>query len=304
MRRDVVIGIAWAALTVVIWAGWFAATAQGVRTTLAPVDLVLFRVGVPTLLLASVLWRNRAVLQALKLRDVFFVSLYGLPFSLMMATGLQHAPIAHAVTLVPGLMPVLLGALGAWLLGERLPPRRYAGFALILLAVLLVAVELGVFAGDGAQARGHLLFLACSLMLATFTLTVRRLGLPPFVATGLVGLTSTAVLLPVYLGLGLGRLAEAPPMDIAVQVVAQGVLTGFVSIYAYARAIRLLGAATAASAAALVPGTAVLIGWLVVGERPSALDGLAMAVVTIGVYLASGARFRRPTARRSLPDSG
>jgi len=46
----------------------------------------------------------------------------------------------------------------------------------------------------------------------------------------------------------------------------QGLLAGLVAIYAYARAIRLLGVATASAAVALVPPVATLIGWAALGS--------------------------------------
>jgi drug/metabolite transporter (DMT)-like permease len=98
--------------------------------------------------------------------------------------------------------------------------------------------------------------------------------------------------LPLYLLCDLGRLATAPAVDVAFQVVAQGLLAGVVAIYAFATAIRRLGAPTAAACAALVPASATLIAWAVLGERPSALEGAAMVVVGIGVYLASGLSWR------------
>lgn len=299
-------GFAWALLAVAIWAGWFTVTAYGVRTSLAPVDLTLIRVAVPALLLAPVLWTQRRRILQIRWHDGLMLALYGLPFTLTMSAGLQLAPISHAVALVPGLMPVMMGALGYALLGDRLTPRRLAGFALMLVSALLIGWKVGLFAGDLGNARGHLLFLVGGLMWAIFSITVRRLRLDPFVATGLVGLYSTLALLPVYLGFGLGRLATAPFGEIALQVVAQGVLAGLVAVYAYARAIRLLGGSQAAACAALVPSSATLIGWAVLGERPTGLDGLAMALVTVGVFLASGARLRLPWPhrwRRSSPDS-
>ena len=298
-------GLAWALVAVVIWAGWFTATAHGVRGELSVIDVALVRVAVPALVLSPWLWRARARLVALAWWQVAGIALYGVPFVVLLATGLRFAPVSHAAALVPGLMPVVAGALGAWLLRERVGARRRAGFAAMLLAAALVAADAGVFGAglaDGltGAARGHPFFLAAMLAFVGFTFAARRAGLEPLVTTGLVGLVSTVLLVPPYLLFGLGGLAAAPVAELAFQVVAQGLLAGVVAVFAFATAIRRLGAAPAAAGAALVPGSATLIAWAVLGERPSALAGVAMVVVGIGVWLASGLRLRgsRESRRR------
>lgn len=284
-------GWLWALCAIAIWASWFAVTAHGVRGTMATIDVALVRVVVPTLLLVAPLWAARARLAALRPADVLGLALYGVPFIACVAAGLAHAPVSHAVALVPGFMPVLAGVWAMLGDGVRHPPRRRLGFALMTVGAVLI-----VAASSGGDALGHAFFLAASGCFAVFTLTARRLALPPFVATGVVAGVSTLVLVPVYLALPLGRLAHAPWDEIATQVVMQGLLAGLVAIYAYARAIRLLGGATAAASVALVPPAATLIGWVALGERPAWGEAAAVLVVAAGVVAASDARLKAPDA--------
>ncbi len=287
------VGLGFGFAAVLIWSAWFSATAHGVRGALDAVDVTLIRVVVPTLLLAPILYRARARLIALRWYQLVGIGLYGIPFVLALATGLRFAPVSHAAALVPGLMPVLAGVLGVLLLGERLTAWRIGGFALMLAAAAMIALEAGMLtAAPSSAAVGHVFFLLGCAAWAGFTLTTRLVGLDPFVATGLVGLLSTVILLPLHVGLGLGRLGDAPWSEIVFQILAQGVFAGLVAVYAYARAIRLLGVAPAAALAALVPGLATLISWAVLGERPTALEAAAMVVVAVGVYLASGVRLK------------
>ena len=276
-------GWLWAATAIAIWAGWFAVTSHGVRGGLATIDVVLIRVVVPTLLLLGPLWAARARLARLGVGDVLGLALYGVPFIAGVTAGLAHAPVSHAVALVPGFMPVLAGLWASFGEGARHPPRRWLGFALMTAGALLILA-----ASPGGELAGHLFFLAASACFAVFTVTARRLALPPFVATGVVAGVSCLALVPVYLALPLGRLAAAPWGEIAVQVVMQGLLAGLLAIYAYARAIRLLGVATASASVALVPPAATLIGWLALGERPTVGEAVAVLVVAAGVVAASG----------------
>ncbi len=282
-------GWLWALCAIAIWASWFAVTSHGVRGTLATIDVALVRVVVPTLLLLGPLWAARARLATLGLGDVLGLALYGVPFIAFVAAGLAHAPVSHAVALVPGFMPVLAGLLAVLGQGVRHPPRRRLGFALMATGAVLILV-----ASPGGGGLGHGFFLAASACFAVFTVTARRLELPPFVATGIVAGVSSLALVPVYLALPLGRIAQAPWAEIAVQFVMQGLLAGLVAIYAYARAIRLLGVATASASVALVPPVATLIGWLALGERPAWGEAAAVVVVAAGVIAASDVRLKAP----------
>jgi len=281
-------GWAWALLAVTIWASWFAVTSHGVRGTLATADVALIRVAVPALLLAAPLWAARERLARLRPGDVLGLGCYGLPFVVLVAAGLARAPVSHAVALVPGFMPVLAGVWTAVGHGVRHPPRRLAGFALMLAGAVAILAT-----GGGGDAVGHACLLAASGCLAAFTLTARRLALPPFVATGLVGAVSAVLYLPVYVVWPLGALAYASWWEIGVQVLVQGLLAGVVAVYAYARAIRRLGVATASASVALVPPAATVVGWLGLGERPGAGEMLAVLACAAGVFAASDARLRR-----------
>jgi drug/metabolite transporter (DMT)-like permease len=280
-------GWGWVLTAIAIWASWFAVTAAGVRGTLAAVDVALIRVVVPTLILLLPLWHARQRLAALGLRDILGLALYGVPFVMLVAAGLRYAPVSHAVALVPGFMPVLAG-LWAAAQGVRHPARRLAGFALMTTAAVLV-----VGTGGSGQVVGHLCFLGASFCFALFTVTARRLELPPLVSTGIVAGVSAAVLGPIYLVWPLGTLALASWSELARQALVQGVLTGFLATFAYARALRLLGTPSASAAVALVPPGAALIGWLALGERPSGLEAAAVAIVAAGVVAASDLPLRR-----------
>jgi drug/metabolite transporter (DMT)-like permease len=67
-----------------------------------------------------------------------------------------------------------------------------------------------------------------------------------------------------------------------VQVVFQGLLSGAASIFLFTRAVILLGAGRAAVFPALVPPFTLLIGYLVLGVVPSALQLFGLVLVLVG----------------------
>jgi drug/metabolite transporter (DMT)-like permease len=72
----------------------------------------------------------------------------------------------------------------------------------------------------------------------------------------------------------------------------QGILTAIVTLLLYGRMDGLLGATGGAAFVALTPVTAALLGIPVLGEWPSAIDWIAIALISIGVYLVSGGPLR------------
>ena len=66
-------------------------------------------------------------------------------------------------------------------------------------------------------------------------------------------------------------------------------MVSVVSLFAYARAVMLLGAALGASFASLVPVLALLLAIPLLGEWPRTMDLLGIGAITLGVFFSSGA---------------
>lgn len=295
--RRFLAGVAWGLVAVVIWAGWLVFTTLGVTSDLSVVDLALFRTGIPALALAPLLWRQRSAVRAVGIGRGLLLALYGAPFVLLVGYGLSFAPVAHAAPIVPGLMPIFAAVLAFALWRERLSRPRLVGFVCIICAILLVGLDAGVFAAFTEVSLGHLLFAAGALSWAVFTVTARPLGLSPYVSTGIVGLYSVVILLPVALVFDLLRVQDAPLGQVAFHAAWQGLLSGLASLYAYARAIRALGASQAAALAALVPFVAAAMAIPVLGQTPSLVEMIGIVIVGCGVYLAAGAPVPRALRR-------
>lgn len=294
-----VAGIAWGAVAVVIWAGWLVFTTKGVHSALNATDLAIFRTLIPALCLAPLMWRERARIRAVGLVRGLLLACYGAPFVLLAGYGLSYAPVTHAGAMVPGLMPVFAAILGFVFLSERFSRARLIGFALIILAIVLIAADAGVFAAFTDVSKGHALFAAAALGWAIFTVTARPLGLSPYLSTGIVGFYSAIILIPIALVFRLTAMEDAPLGEIAFHAVWQGLLSGLASLYAYARAIRALGASQAAALAALVPFVAAAMAIPILGQTPSVVELLGIIIVGCGVYLATGAPLP-PVLRRGL----
>jgi len=290
-------GLGWAGLSVLIFSGWFVVTRFSVTRQLTVWDVTVLRFGIGAVLLAPVLLRGRTRLPAAAWREgLLFMLLWGAPFVLLIAFGLQRTSAAKAATVAPTLMPVCAGVLGALILRERQGPARWSGYSAILAGLCGL-----VLAGSGDATPdpiGLAALAAAAALWATYTLLFRGSALTPIQSAALICIWSTVLLLPTYWFLGLGRLHLASTGEIALQAFYQGVLMGGVSIFAFNRAISSLGPAAASAVIALVPAMASALAIPILGEVPSLPEAVATAVIVAGVLLASRPS---PTPERGVP---
>lgn len=275
-----------------MWAGWAVATRFLLGSaTLDPVDIVAVRfITAACLMLPYALRRGVPVarLRPATLAAVVFGS--GVAFSLCNTGGLAFAPAAHSGAMTSPLGAVFTGLLAHWLIGERMRWRSLVGLALIAAgAAAIVLASLG--GAWGARTWiGHLLFASAGLLWAIYNVAARGARLGALDAVTLSSIGSALVYLPGYL-LAVGpRFLAAPWQEIAVQAALHGGVGATLSIFVFNLGLIRLGAARAAAAGALTPTLTAALGVALLGEVPSLAEAAGMAVLTAGVWLASGAR--------------
>jgi drug/metabolite transporter (DMT)-like permease len=188
-------------------------------------------------------------------------------------------------------MPMFVALIAAVFLREKSSPVGKLGLSLIVTGALVIVGWHGA-TWSNARAFGHALFLLAAFLWAGFTVVMRRAKLDPLHAAALVSTGSLVIYLPIYVALHGAlqgtRLAHVSLADIAFQAIFQGVLVTIVSLLLYARAVAILGASGGAAFGALVPALSALFAIPLLGEWPSETDCVAIALVSVGVYLASG----------------
>jgi drug/metabolite transporter (DMT)-like permease len=272
-----------------IWAAFIVVSRLGVRTSLTPWDIVAIRFGVAGALLLPYLFRRGLALDRLGWVGLTAISVgCGAPMVLLVNAGLQFAPAAHGGALFPGAMPLMVAMLAATVLGEPLTPQKNVGLVLITFGAIMIVWASGGTLGT-RQNIGHILFLCAGLAWAGYTVAMRRARLDGLHAAAIAAVASLVFYVPVYAILSRGSLFNAPAVDVALQAVVQGVLTVIVALLLYGRMVAILGATAGAAFVALTPATTALLAIPVFGEWPSAIDWLAITVVSAGVCILSGA---------------
>ena len=292
------LGMAMALAAALIGGGWQVATRHATTSSIAAQDLVILRYGIPALVLLPLLVRS-GLLLPFKVVDpqrparswqssLLLVCGAGLPFGFVAMSGSQLAPASHMGVLMAGASPLIAAGLVWALWGEKPDRSRGWGLALMLTGVLLLGAK-SVADWTADTWRGDLLFLLAAALWAVYTLSFRRSGLTPWQAAALVNFWSMVLVLIWVLARGGTGLWQAPVLDVAWQALWQGLLAGVLGLWTYSVAIQHLGAAGAAAFGALAPVVSALGGWFWLGDRITALDGLAIAAAVVGVLLASGA---------------
>jgi drug/metabolite transporter (DMT)-like permease len=226
-------------------------------------------------------WRRNA-------RSYLVIGLFNtaIPFSLFAWSAL-HIPSAYMATM-NSLAPIFTGLFGFLLLAERLTAARLAACVLGMLGVAVLVgigptavtpnVVLGVLAGMGAA--------VCYGYAATYT-RMKAADLPPLATATGSQLTAALALLPFALpDVPHAMAAATAPVLFAVAVL--GVLCTGLAYALFFHLIATEGSSKAITVTFLVPATASLWAWLLLGEPVTLGTVIGIAIVLCATALALG----------------
>lgn len=273
--RGTLAGVAAAA----IWSGWYVLARHGVTAGgIDPWDLAALRFVVAAPLLLLILRRLPFSRSSLAPSAVMALGA-GPAFVIVVGTGFLHAPakFGGALSAVSGVLFTLIGS--RVLLREPLGRLQKAGIAIAVagLAILVLAAE-----GRGSPFP----FLAGGLLWAAYGIAFRKSGLTALEAVTAVALISAVVYLPAYFLATGARLWQAPPRELLLQGLGQGVVTGIVALALHARAVADLGATRGALFQSLVPPFTLILSFAFLGEVPAPVEMAAILVILAGVHVA------------------
>ena len=282
-RHERLIGVVCACATLLVWSGFILLARLGVRTTMAPPDLIALRFTVAGLVMLP--WLLRHGFGGLSWsRAIILALLAGPGFAIPAFYGFVHAPAAHGAALMPGTLPLWTVVLAALVIGERITPIKALGIGLTLLGIAVISGP--DFRSEDARAViGDLLFPAASLSWASYTVLARRWGVAPLQSAAIVFVLGAVICVPVYLAVWGPRVLSAPPRDLLVQGIYQGLIATIVSIMLFMRAVRALGAGPTTLVTAAVPGVVAIAGIPLLSEFPTFISIVGILLVSSGVVV-------------------
>jgi len=277
-------GVLCGAGSALFWAFGFVAARHGILAGISPLVIALHRFVWPGLALIPVLaadgfgnlggmgWR----------RGIAITAFGGLPLALSSYIGYLFVPLGHGAIIQPSCAALGGLILARLVLKEALPPRRVAGALAIVAGLAVIGAEaLGTMGTHGLV--GDLLFVTAGSFFAVFGMLLRLWRIPPMRAvtvTSVLSLAGLPILLFAY-----DNFVTAGFFENLLQATVQGVFAGAGAIYLFTRAVILLGVGRAALFPALVPPFTLLIGAITLGEMPSMLQLVGLAVVIAGFRL-------------------
>lgn len=187
---------------------------------------------------------------------------------------------AGTAALVVNLGPILIAVLAGLYLGEGFPRSLLAGLAIAFAGVAVIAVATSTGRHD---VTGVLFALGAAALYAVGVLLQKRaLGsVDAFAATWLGCLAGVVVGLP--FAPALVHEAASAPASAGLGVVYLGLFPTAIAFGTWAYALKRTTAGRLSSSSYLVPGIAVLLSWLALGEAPSVLALLGGALCLAGV---------------------
>lgn len=254
-----------------------------------PFELSTMRFAIASAFLVVVALITRTPLPVRRWRPVTAAAAFGfLGFNGLAFLGLQYTPASDSALIVPTTIPVAT-ALFATLIREQLTSQKLLGFAVASLGAAIVIAGGQQIGGEVSTTRllGDLLELGSAICWAA-CLTISALVVRTESVLGFVTMSSllgTAMLFP--LGFLERGYRDVPTWSgqswLAVGIL--GVVSTFVAFLIFFWAVRNFGPSRGALISYFAPVAALVIAFVVLGERPFPLQVVGAVIILAGVRL-------------------
>ncbi|WP_159823953.1 DMT family transporter [Arthrobacter sp. 9AX] len=308
--RTKALGVAAMVTTVVLWASAFVGI-RAIGPHFSPGSLTLGRLAIaavvlsllvlPQLLKSRLLPRGREWWPILAYGAMWFC---GYNVALNAA---EHVLDAGTSALLINVNPILVAIMAGIFLKEGFPRWLIIGSLVAFAGVALIAVGSGQPSRSGesatADVAGVLLCLLAAVLAAVSVIVQKPVlrKFPAAQATWFGILVGALCCLP-FTGQLVAEVQAAPP-EATLGLAYLGVFPTAIAFTTWAYALSLIEAGKLAATTYLVPGTTILISWLVLGEIPTALGmaGGLVCLVGVGLTRRRTRPGRKPKAAEQVP---
>ncbi len=208
---------------------------------------------------------------------------------------------AGLATVLGNLQVVLVGPV-AWLAFRERPAARvlYA-MPVVLCGVILISGVVGTRAFGSDPGRGAVFGVLTGISYAAFILLLRRASAGGRRATGaLADATAVAAVTAAVIGLAIGKVDLVPSWPAHAWLVTLALSSQVMGWLLLATSLARLPAALGSVLITIQPVGSVILGVVLLSERPSAVQLAGVALVLAGVLAASGAIGLGPGRRISV----
>ncbi|MET3721587.1 DMT family transporter [Arthrobacter sp. UYEF21] len=283
-------GIAAVLVTVVLWASAFVGI-RAIGPSFSPGSLALGRLAVAAVVLgALVLPQLRKSKVVPRGREWWPILGYGVMWFggyNVALNAAEHLLDAGTAALLINVNPILVAVMAGFILKEGFPSWLIIGSLVAFGGVALIALGSTPAAGERSTAdvAGVLLCLLAAVLAAVSVIIQKPVlrKIPAGQATWF-GIVVGAVCCLPFTGQLVSEL-QAAPMSATLGLVYLGVFPTAIAFTTWAYALSLIDAGKLAATTYLVPGTTILISWLLLSEVPSVWGLVGGVVCLVGVGL-------------------
>jgi drug/metabolite transporter (DMT)-like permease len=282
-------------LAMLCWAGnWV--VGRAIHDQVPPLALNFWRWAASLLLILPVAWRPLRAQWRLMLRHWKWVlpmaAIASAIFQSMVYLGLQHTTALNGALLI-ALVPILVAAIAAALLGDRFTPRQALGIAVSLAGAVVVIVR-----GDAAVLRalafnpGDLWILAAVPIWALYTVLLKRwpAGVDRMSFLAAMALVGVVVQFPFFAWeWSTGRHMTVTPESLAA-IAYTAVFASFLAFVFYNAALQRTTPTVAGPFHFLHPAFTALLAIVFLGERIGWHHAVGVAGIVLGLYLTAAAK--------------
>ena len=258
---------------------------------ISPFQFLYFRYLIAAVIItpALIYFLSKQLLTLKQLATIIGLELLGTPLALgLLYTGLAQTAAVEA-SLIASTYPLLITLGGVYLLKEREEPKEWLGLIISFLGAALLIMEPVV---NGHQLKlslsGNLLIVAHNLVIAAYYLLAKRWykNLSKWLVTG-IGYWASLVVLFVIVrlsGASTGVSLLVNP-TVALASIYMGILGSVIALTAYIKGQDLIEASEATLFSYLTGVFALPAAFLILGEVPTPIQLLAVAIIAVGVLL-------------------
>ena len=269
------------------WGVGLVTARHGIAIGLSPADLAFHRFMWSGLIMLPLAWRwGLGDVGGIGWGTGIVLMILGGPgLSILSHAGFILAPLGHGAVIQPSTATLGGLLLATLVLREHLSRARVAGAFVIVGGLVLMGIDALINIGTHALG-GDVAFVAAGMCWATMLTILRLRNIDSVRATVIISVLSLLIYAPLHaLLFGFDNMIAAGWRENALQIVAQGILSGPLATYLSAYAASVLGTGRGATFSALVPGFTILVGVLALGEWPTLIQLCGLAVVAVGFRL-------------------
>lgn len=277
------LGVAAVAVTVVLWASAFVGI-RAVGPSFSPGSLTLGRLAIAAVVLGVVVLPKLRNLP--RGREWWPILAYGVMWFggyNVALNAAEHMLDAGTAALLINVNPILIAVMAGVILKEGFPRWLIIGSLIAFAGVAVIA--LGSGQRSTADVLGVLLCLLAAV-LAAVSVIVQKPVLRKFPAAQATwfGIMIGALCCLPFSGQLVVELQQAP-LPATLGLVYLGIFPTAIAFTTWAYALSLIDAGRLAATTYLVPGTTILISWLVLGEVPTVWGLVGGVICLVGVGL-------------------